>query len=208
LARVLAIDTDEAVRREVIDILRAAGHQPIEATNGDEGLRLFYEETPDLVITAIWISNRDGLEVITEIRRAAYRGPILAISGGEASRRALYLRVATMLGADDSLAEPFSASELLDRIEPLIGRAGDGRNTQQLLASIYNEADDERRTTLIAFLAEELATHPAGSEFVRRRTIERLIELIYHETCRDCRRALTAVLAAEEAAGLDRCDQA
>jgi hypothetical protein len=36
---------------------------------------------------------------------------------------------------------------------------------------------------------------------------ERLIELIYHETASECRRALTAVLAAEEAADLAKCDQ-
>jgi hypothetical protein len=68
----------------------------------------------------------------------------------------------------------------------------------QLLESIYDETDYERRKTLIASLAEELAKHPARSEFVRRRTIERLIELIYDETIAECRRALTALLATEE----------
>jgi DNA-binding response OmpR family regulator len=206
LARVLVIDSDDAVRREVISILGAAGHETIEANNGDRGLRLFYAEAPDLVITAIFVSDRDGLEVIADIRRAAYDGPIIAISGGRASRRALYLRVARMLGADDSLAEPFSASELVESIERLFARGGEGR-MQQLLESIHDETDPERKKTLIALLAEELAKHPARSEFVRRRTIERLIELIYDETIADCRVALTALLAAEEAAGLAKGDR-
>jgi DNA-binding response OmpR family regulator len=206
LARVLVIDSDDAARREVISILGAAGHETIEANNGDRGLRLFYAEAPDLVITAIFVSDRDGLEVIADIRRAAYDGPIIAISGGRASRRALYLRVARMLGADDSLAEPFSASELVESIERLFARGGEGR-MQQLLESIHDETDPERKKTLIALLAEELAKHPARSEFVRRRTIERLIELIYDETIADCRVALTALLAAEEAAGLAKGDR-
>ena len=200
LPKVLVIDSNEAVRLEVIDILRAAGHETVEATNGADGLRLFFEESPELVITSIFIPNKDGLEVIAEIRAAAYHGPVIAISGGETSRRALYLRVAAMLGADATFAEPFSARELVESIKHLVG-SGRGDRTQQLLESIGDETDYERKKTLIALLAEDLAKHPARSEFVRRRTIERLIELIYNETIADCRGALTALLAAEEAAG-------
>jgi DNA-binding response OmpR family regulator len=115
----LVVDDDANVRREIVDILVAAGHEIIEAGSAEEGLRLFRESAPELVITDVVMPNMDGLEVITELRRGAFDGPIIAISDAAATRRAVYLRLARMMGADDSLAEPFSASELIEAIERL-----------------------------------------------------------------------------------------
>jgi DNA-binding response OmpR family regulator len=121
VARILVVDDDAKVRREIVDILIAAGHEIFEAISGEEGLRLFSERAPDLVITDVVMPSQDGLEIITELRRRAFGGPIIAISGGDPRRRAVYLRLARMMGADESLAEPFSASELTEAIERLQG---------------------------------------------------------------------------------------
>jgi DNA-binding response OmpR family regulator len=121
VARILVIDDNALVRRQIVDILISAGHETFEADHGDKGLYLCRDRDPKVVITALVMPNKDGLEIITELRREAYRGPIIAISGGDASRRALYLRLAKMMGADESLAEPFSASELVETIDRLLG---------------------------------------------------------------------------------------
>ena len=119
MAKILLVDDDARARREIGGILTSAGYEVIEADSGDEGLRLFRECAPDLVITEVVMPSRDGLEIITELRRRAFDGPIIAISGGNPTRRAVYLRLARMMGADASLAEPFSASELTEAIERL-----------------------------------------------------------------------------------------
>jgi len=122
VAKILVIDDDAKVRSEIVQILTVAGHVVLDADTGDEGLRLFAERDPDLVITEVVMPSTDGLEIITELRRRAFQGPIVAISGGDATRRAVYLRLARMIGADDSLAKPFSASELIEAIERLRDR--------------------------------------------------------------------------------------
>jgi DNA-binding response OmpR family regulator len=72
------------------------------------------------------MTDMDGVQLIAELRREPRQVPIIAISGEEPSRRALYLRLAIMMGADETLAEPFSASELTEAIDRLLPRAVDG----------------------------------------------------------------------------------
>jgi DNA-binding response OmpR family regulator len=119
VAKILLVDDDARMRRALGDILTAAGHEVVEAINGDEGLRLFQERAPDVVITEVVMPRKDGIEIIAALREWAFDGPIIAISGGNPTRRAVYLRLARITGADESLAEPFSASELTEAIERL-----------------------------------------------------------------------------------------
>ena len=69
VARILVIDDDEPVRVSLRRALGMAGYEVVEATNGDEGVRLHREEPFDLVITDILMPEKDGLEVIRELRR-------------------------------------------------------------------------------------------------------------------------------------------
>lgn len=92
----------------------------LEAESGNGALGLFRIHAPELVITEIVMPDKDGLELISELRRRNFGGPIIAISGGDPARRAVYLRLARMMGADESLVRPFSTSELTDAIERLL----------------------------------------------------------------------------------------
>jgi DNA-binding response OmpR family regulator len=109
------------VRREVVSVLSVGGHETVEANSGDEGLLLFENGAPELVITAVVMPDKDGLEIIGELRRRAFDGPIIALSNGGAIRQALNLRLARMMGADESLAEPFSASDLIEAVDRVQG---------------------------------------------------------------------------------------
>ncbi|MEO5957891.1 MAG: response regulator [Opitutaceae bacterium] len=82
MARILLIDDDDDVRTVLRLTLIHFGHTVIEARNGREGLELFAEARPELVITDIVMPEKEGLEVIIELR--AHRPPvkIIAISGG------------------------------------------------------------------------------------------------------------------------------
>ena len=120
MAKIIVVDDDAPARRAIVDVLASVGHEAIEAADASVGLTLFRSLRPHLVVTAIVMADMDGLELITALRRASPRVPIIAVCAGEATRRALYLRLASIMGADETLAAPFSASELTEAVERLL----------------------------------------------------------------------------------------
>jgi CheY-like chemotaxis protein len=119
MARVLVIDDDAAMRRMMARVLSGAGHQVREAADGDEGLAAFAAEGADLVVCDLVMPDREGIETIRELRRAAPQLPILAVSGG--GFPSVYLQSAVRLGASAALVKPFRAAELLDAVARLLG---------------------------------------------------------------------------------------
>jgi two-component system chemotaxis response regulator CheY len=113
----LVIDDEPQMRRLIARVLTGAGHTVREANNGAEGIGLFHQANPALVITDLMMPDMEGIEMIQELRREAPTIPILAISG---SGPAAYLLAATGLGATSALAKPFRASELLSAVGRLL----------------------------------------------------------------------------------------
>ena len=86
-----------------------------EARNGQEGLRKFRESPVALVITDLFMPERDGLEVTKALRREWPHVKIIAITG--ASGDANFLDVANILGANRTLTKPFAGEELLQAVQ-------------------------------------------------------------------------------------------
>ena len=82
MARILIIDDDEQVRRYLRKILEAQGHEVVAASDGKLGIELCREEPTDLIITDIFMPEKEGLETIGELRRDYPDVKIIAISGG------------------------------------------------------------------------------------------------------------------------------
>jgi CheY-like chemotaxis protein len=111
MGRILVID-DEAQLRQVLErMLKGAGHEVIVAGNGDEGLKEFQRTAPDLVITDIFMPERDGFETIIHLRKLNPKIPVIAISGKPAGR--VMLSVAEKLGTTAVLEKPFTLEQLL-----------------------------------------------------------------------------------------------
>ena len=107
---ILVLDDDELIRQTVRTILEAEGYAVIEADNGRSVQKMLKDNLVDLLLTDILMPGWDGVETIREIRRRDRNLKIIAMSGSGAN--ALYLKVATELGADEVLEKPFRREEL------------------------------------------------------------------------------------------------
>ena len=80
MPRILVIDDEEIVRDMLRNLLQHAGYEVTEAPDGDEGVRLYQAERPDLLITDVFMPGRNGLEVIKELREEDPDAKIIAIA--------------------------------------------------------------------------------------------------------------------------------
>ena len=82
MAKILVIDDEEQIRGLIKRIFQSRGHMVITADNGAVGLKMMAQESFDLVITDIFMPEKEGMETIIEIKRDFPTVKILAVSGG------------------------------------------------------------------------------------------------------------------------------
>lgn len=123
MAKILLIDDDAAFRMLVSLWLTRAGHDVVVSGNGRHGTQLAGEQAFDMVVTDIVMPDQEGIETIMAMRRNGLTLPILAMSGGGTLDNTFYLRSAQVLGANDTIAKPFTATDLLDKVTSLLGGA-------------------------------------------------------------------------------------
>jgi DNA-binding response OmpR family regulator len=121
MAKILLVDDDTLVRTSLAYALEDAGHVVTQAVNGDDGLAALGREPFDAVVLDILMPEREGIETIREIRVKWPLLPVLAISGGDKTGWSDFLRMATVLGANDTMAKPFTATDFVDRVNRLLG---------------------------------------------------------------------------------------
>ena len=121
VSTILVIEDEHNIRTLICWKLRKAGHTVIEAVDGRQGVYLFCERSPDLVITDIIMPDKEGLETITELRAKKQDVKIVAISGGGYGDADGYLVMAKALGARATLTKPFKMAELLAVSEEVLG---------------------------------------------------------------------------------------
>lgn len=115
---ILLIDDSQTLLEILTEYLLMSGYLLLTACDGISGLRLTFEQQPDLVVLDIMMPGIDGWEVCQQIR-AMSSVPIIMITGKceEADKlRGFYL------GADDYVTKPFSFAELAARIGAVLSR--------------------------------------------------------------------------------------
>ena len=120
MATILIIDDDDAFRTMLRRMLQKAGYQVIDAANGDEGLRMYKENPADLVITDIYMPEKEGVETIIELVREFSDPKIIAISGGGKTSDFRYLEYAKRMGAARALKKPFRMELLLQSVQDVL----------------------------------------------------------------------------------------
>ncbi len=114
--RVLIIDDDPDQRKTLRLCLQMHGYAVEEAANGRLGLELQRRRPCDVVVTDLFMPEKDGIETIPELRLEYPSVPIIAVSGVTSRTGADFLRVAEELGAERTFRKPFATEELIDTI--------------------------------------------------------------------------------------------
>jgi CheY-like chemotaxis protein len=117
MQKILVIEDNAIVRNTIMRILQLAGYTVVTANDGLEGVSLFRQEMPDLVISDIIMPQQEGIGTIRQILTEFPGTKIIAISGGGRIGNTDFLQMARKLGAVDALSKPFDPDDLLARID-------------------------------------------------------------------------------------------
>lgn len=119
MSHLLVVDDDDAFRTMLRLTLQKFGHMVAEASNGEEALRLHEETAFDVLLIDILMPQKEGIETILEIRKQRPGAKIIAISGGGSISAKELLYYAKNIGANLTLAKPFSDEALIDALAQL-----------------------------------------------------------------------------------------
>lgn len=120
IPRILIIDDEETVRESLRQTLERQGHTVTCAPNGRVAMNIYRKEDFDLVITELLMPERDGLEVIMDLRKQSPAVKIIAMSGGGKTGMYYMLSVAEKLGAKRSLTKPFTSNQILHTVSEVL----------------------------------------------------------------------------------------
>ena len=113
MAIILVIDDDQSVRTSIELVLKGAGHKVVLAVDGPDAILQFRQNAPDLVISDMYMPNKGGVQIYTELREQAPDLPFIAMSGNPYGN---LLAISKELGAVSTLEKPFSKDDLLEAV--------------------------------------------------------------------------------------------
>jgi DNA-binding response OmpR family regulator len=171
LSRILIVDDEPNLRHTVGYNLRRAGHEVLEAADGEAALSAARDQRPDVVILDLMLPGIDGLEVCRRLR-ARDRVPILMLTARDTEVDRV---VGLELGADDYLAKPFSMRELLARVKAILRRAELDRTAPDAIPVSAIEQDG-----LTIDLARRRVIAPTGEVALKPREFDLLAFLARH----------------------------
>lgn len=145
---VLVIEDDKYISNFISVSLKKEGHRVLLAESAAEGMFLFSSHHPDIVLLDLGLPDRDGLEVIREIRGFS-NTPVLVVSARGQEKEKIE---ALDLGADDYLSKPFHMGELLARVRVIKRKLGQqlSPSSPSVFECDYLTVDYEKRRVFVA----------------------------------------------------------
>jgi DNA-binding response OmpR family regulator len=184
---ILIIEDEPDILAVIEYNLRKEGYDVISSTDGEKGLGLVMQSSPDLVLLDLMLPGLDGLEVCRKVKenRETRAIPIIMVTAkGEESDIVLGLGI----GADDYVVKPFSPKELISRVKAVLRRGGLKEEIGQSPKIKYKELEinpvkfeasvegQSLPLTLTEFkLLHYLASHP-GRVFTRDQLLNAAID--------------------------------
>ena len=123
---ILVVEDEPGIRLSIKDELESEGFTVHEAENGEKGLEIMQQMSPDLVILDIMMPILNGTEVCKRLRMSGDPTPVLMLTVKD---KEIDKVLGLELGADDYMTKPFSLRELLARVKALLRRT-EGRSKE------------------------------------------------------------------------------
>lgn len=176
--RILIVEDEIRIADFLQRGLRAEGHFPVVANDGESGLALALEGDFDLILLDMMLPGVHGREICQQLRMNKINTPLIILSAMDSLDDVI---AGLRMGADDYMTKPFSFEELLARIETVMRRSSEVTTQEQLLevGSLAFDRESLRFTIdgkEIKMTAKELAiiellmSHP-GTLFSRERIL-------------------------------------
>ena len=117
---VLLVEDEQTLAMIIKDTLEEQDFIITTAGDGEEGLRKFFEQKPDVLVADVMMPRMDGFEMVRRIRQTDKYTPVLFLTARSAINDVVE---GFELGANDYLKKPFGMQELIVRIKALAGKA-------------------------------------------------------------------------------------
>jgi DNA-binding response OmpR family regulator len=166
MKKILVIEDERLVRTNLVDLLKTEGFEVVSACNGQTGLQMAQEQSPDLIICDVMMPKLDGFEVLKALSQNPETATIPLIFLTAKAERSDY-RQGMELGAGDYLAKPFTRAELLGAVAAQLKR-------HELVMQLYRA--ECKQTELLADKLQELQQFSDAKNLLLDNLIQELRE--------------------------------
>lgn len=160
---VLLVEDEKTLSMIIKDTLEEQGFDISTAFNGEDGLRMFYAEHPEVVVADVMMPRMDGFEMVRRIRQTDCTTPVLFLTARSGINDVVE---GFELGANDYLKKPFSMQELIIRIKALLHKAFVNKEQTSLFELGYYLFNTVSQQLTYAGIPQELSYRE--SEILRR----------------------------------------
>ncbi len=157
--KVLIVDDEERVVQSIAGVLEDEGFQVARAKSGEEAIKVFQHEEPDITLLDIWMPGMDGIEVLKRLKWISPDCQVIMISGHATISTAM---TAVKLGAFDFIEKPLSLDVLLMTIHRALNQQKELLTIQQS-KEIVTEDPFQGKKVFPKELAGELTGPPIAS---------------------------------------------
>ena len=151
---ILIIDDDEQLIKRLQAYLEGFGYDVVTATHPAQGLQIFNDSKPHLIILDVMLPDMTGFDVCKEIRKTSDIPVIILSARGETTDRVVGLEI----GADDYLPKPFEPRELVARIQSVLRRSREEQPAVTTLIFDGLQVDLDKHQVLLDGVPVELTS--------------------------------------------------
>jgi len=121
MSLIMIVEDDPHIRAMLQETLQQEGYETFVAEHGVDAIEYYQQHNVDVVVTDILMPEKEGLSLITEIRRVNPASKIIAISGGAPQiSSGCNLELARMFGAQHTFQKPLDIDALLQTIKSML----------------------------------------------------------------------------------------
>ncbi len=120
MSKILVVDDDQQIRTMLRITLEREEYEVVEACDGVEAVAIYKTQDIDLVVTDIVMPEKEGIELIMELKGINSAVNIIAISGGGRINPEDYLKWARRFGVDQTFSKPVDRQKLLETVAKIL----------------------------------------------------------------------------------------